>query len=78
MAEPPREEKPREIRLVPTPFFGSRLHRQNSVIAPTQLGSLSKDVFEGPLPNDAKGSLPVDVRCSTTLLLKLPTASYAG
>ena len=117
MAEPPREEKPREIRLVPTPFFGSRLHRQNSVIAPTQLGSLSKDVFEGrtstgsepfslficldankfvllsffslmkriyprvsnkPLPNDAKGSLPVDVRRSTTLLLKLPTASYAG
>ena len=24
------------------------------------------------LPNDAKGSLPVDVRRSTTLLLKLP------
>ena len=25
-----------------------------------------------PLPNDAKSPLPVDVRCSKTLLLKLP------
>ena len=30
-------------------------------------------VSNKPLPNDAKGPLPVDVRRSTTLLLKLPT-----
>ena len=29
-------------------------------------------VSNKPLPNDAKGPLPVDVRRSTTLLLKLP------
>ena len=29
-------------------------------------------VSNKPLPNDAKGRLPVDVRRSTTLLLKLP------
>ena len=31
-------------------------------------------VSNKPLPNDAKGPLPVDVRRSTTLLLKLPTS----
>ena len=29
-------------------------------------------VSNKPLPNNAKGPLPVDVRRSTTLLLKLP------
>ena len=29
-----------------------------------------------PLPNDAKNSLPVDVRRSKTLLLKLPFERY--
>ena len=33
-------------------------------------------VSNKPLPNDAKGPLPVDVRRSTTLLLKLPIVSY--
>ena len=32
-------------------------------------------VSNKPLPNDAKGPLPVDVRRSTTLLLKLPNVS---
>ena len=32
-------------------------------------------VSNKPLPNDAKGPLPVDVRRSTTLLLKLPIQS---
>ena len=32
-------------------------------------------VSSKPLPNDAKSPLPVDVRCSKTLLLKLPIVS---
>ena len=32
-------------------------------------------VSNKPLPNDAKGPLPVDVGRSTTLLLKLPTVA---
>ena len=35
-------------------------------------------VSNKPLPNDAKGPLPVDVRRSTTLLLKLPIYSRAA
>ena len=33
-------------------------------------------VSNKPLPNNAKGRLPVDVRRSTTLLLKLPILTY--
>ena len=35
-------------------------------------------VSNKPLPNDAKGPLPVDVRRSTTLLLKLPIDSSSS
>ena len=35
-------------------------------------------VSNKPLPNNAKGPLPVDVRRSTTLLLKLPIVSKRG
>ena len=35
-------------------------------------------VSNKPLPNDAKGPLPVDVRRSTTLLLKLPNIRREG
>ena len=43
------------------------------------LKTIYSRVSTKPLLNDAKSSLPVDVRRSKTLLLKLPnTASYAG
>ena len=35
-------------------------------------------VSNKPLPNNAKGPLPVDVRRSTTLLLKLPSRELSN
>ena len=42
------------------------------------LKTIYSRVSTKPLPNDAKSSLPVDVRRSKTLLLKLPILSYPG